>query len=243
MGVRVIFLLGLWVQANAQANAHEVETASDDEDMNQLVEMLSDDNVLEQVADKLIDKLSDRAMEQIDLSGYMDDTTLAKAAKAAPPPKRKAPAPAPAPSGGGFDFGQIWSNLGGGVTPSADKNNPTRGQRGANLGPKPGKQGVFDRIRNGKAKAEPTYYSQAPMAPQVRPPMAPIRQMQPRVNMRAPFANLDADDAESEGANVFAVLLTSFFAGIALTLGVHRLWNGPSKASESTLQGYAPLHG
>eukprot|EP00746_Dinoflagellata_sp_MGD_P154896 gnl/MRDRNA2_/MRDRNA2_85108_c0_seq1.p1 gnl/MRDRNA2_/MRDRNA2_85108_c0~~gnl/MRDRNA2_/MRDRNA2_85108_c0_seq1.p1 ORF type:complete len:236 (+),score=63.62 gnl/MRDRNA2_/MRDRNA2_85108_c0_seq1:108-815(+) len=235
MAGSVIFLLGLWVQANAQ----EVQSASDQElTENQLVEMLSDDNVLEQVADKLIDKLSERAMGEVDLSAVMDETTLAKAAKGAPapPPKRKA-APAPADDEGGLDFGQIWANLGGGVTPSVDKNTPTRGQRGTTLGSN--KPSVFDRIRNGKAKAEPAFYGAAPM----RPPVVQPAPMRPHVNMRLPFANLEADDEEPESANVVAVLVASFFAGVALTLGVHRLWNKHATASASTLQGYEPLHG
>jgi hypothetical protein len=236
MGVSVIFLLGLWAQANSQ----EVQSASDEEDMNKLVEMLQDDDVLDQVADKLVNKLADRAMEQVDLSAYMDEATLAKAAGDAPPPKKAAPKKAPPPPAeGGFDFGSIWANLGGGVTPSADKNNPTRGQRGTSLGSN--KPSVFDRIRNGRQKAEPVYYGGMPKVIQP-PPMRPRVNMQ-SMNMRAPFVNLDADDAETDGANVFAVLLISFFAGVALTLGIHRLWNGPLKASPSTLQGYAPLHG
>jgi len=61
--------------------------------------------------------------------------------------------------------------------------------------------------------------------------------------MRAPFVALDEEPEEPEESptNVFAVLLISFFAGIAITLGAYKLRREPSKAS--TLQGYAPLHG
>merc|ERR1719159_803327 len=90
-----------------------------------MIEMLSDDNVLDQVANKLVDKLTDRASEQFDLSAMMDDTTLAKAAKdEAPPPRKtvKAPPP-PKEEGGGFfaGFAQAWENLGGGVTPTMSR--------------------------------------------------------------------------------------------------------------------------
>jgi len=219
MTIRTILLLSLWAQGMAQ----EVQSAGDDEDMKQLVEMLSDDKVLDQVVDKLTDRLS----QNVDLSAMMDETTLAKAAaKAAPPPKKAATKKAQAPpkkEGGSLldSFAQAWQNLDyGGVAPTNNRNTGTRGT-----------------YEYQKRKALPERMSQGAFAGPK--PMARIGGARPVSNMRAPFM-LDEEPTDSDSVNVFAVLALSFFAGVAITLAVHKFRQGPSK--DSTLQGYAPLH-
>jgi len=237
-GFKVMILLALSMHAYAKLGENQTSTVQDavtDQDANaqddmdqvtmeQLVNKLSDDKFVETLANKLMDRLDEQlgpvdeqknGEEDHDLHDALDDTILAKAATKASAPKTVAKRAPPQQEEGGFSLGQIFENLGGGVTPKGGRPGPTRGQS-AYLKENAPSKGIkwFN-------KAIPDTQGGIPM---VRPMQNSfVKSPQTAIRPRIPFTLAQEDtQTTSDNFTLLAVLLMGFFVGAGGTFVAFR---------------------